>query len=196
MGRKITKPSQAKPSSSATFASGHLLLLGVDPGTTTGLALYDPVTIEVWRLMSMTYEEARAYLSEALRDPWVLCGDSAYAVLPVIEQPPKMLYERNRRAARGAARDKIAIDVGRVRQMTEGLAYVCREAAPHLPPRMAAPVGAAKWSHADMVRITGHSPRTSNQHQRDALRLVYGASAAQAERWAREAQQELAETNL
>ncbi len=139
------------------------LILGIDPGTTTGLAAVCAETGAVVGVDSAAPLDAVRRLDALARD-----GLLAGAYLEDARALP--IYARHAGANRGQ-RDRIARGVGHVDGLTD--LYASLLAALSVPFRCVAPSRRRKWSADDCARLTGYVGR-SNEHGRDALRLVFG----------------------
>ena len=148
---------------SAPNAPASPFVLGIDPGMVTGLAAYVPA------------ENALAFVTsagplQALRLLTAWHREGALAAAVIEDSRPLPVYARHRNVNRGE-RDRIARSVGRVDVLTELYAELLRSL--DVPVRTREPVRSAKWTAADLARITGYASRT-NEHGRDAARLVFG----------------------
>lgn len=145
-----------------------MLLLGIDPGTKTGFALYDADANggagELLRVDALDFWEAVALLE-------AVAGDTAAVV---VEDARRIgLYAR--RGERGARRDRIARSVGMIDRDVQLWLDLCERL--RLPVATVEPTR-KKWDAETFRRITGWEGRT-NEHARDAGRLVFGRSVAQ-----------------
>lgn len=142
-------------------------ILGIDPGASTGLAGYVPGSRG--RAGTLTFVTSSPPLEALdLLAAWARDGVLLGAYVEDARALP--IYARNRHAGRGE-RDAIARSVGQVDGLTglyldalEGLQIA---AVPVEPSR------SAKWDAETLERLTGFSGRT-NEHGRDAARLVFG----------------------
>lgn len=134
------------------------IIIGIDPGVSTGVAEYDRRTM-TWSLRTSTFWEVYE---------WIRGHDLRDSILVIVEDPAanRPVFDRGV-AGRKAAH--IAQSVGGVKReatlFVEGLqrlgvAVIARK-----------PVRAAKWTAEDLKRITGVSARSS-EHARDAARLA------------------------
>lgn len=137
-------------------------LLGLDPGTTTGHALVSP-SGDVEAVGS-----AGPLRTVRLVEGWAASGQLAGAYVEDARGLP--IYARHRGANRGE-RDRIARGVGGVDLLT-GL-YLDLLGSLDVPVVAVEPSRQPKWDAETCARITGWTGRT-NEHARDALRLVYG----------------------
>lgn len=142
------------------------MLVGIDPGTHTGLALYDAAEAKLEAVTALPFWEA----AERLRTvaPRVACV--------VVEDARRVgLYARHRKLS-GARRDRAARSIGMIDRDVSLWLDLCERLA--LPVVTAEPTR-SKWDADTFRRITGYTERT-NEHGRDAARLVYGMAAEQA----------------
>lgn len=152
------------------------LLAGIDPGTHTGFALYDTARGELEAVEALPFWEAAERLrTEALR----------VAVVVVEDARRVGLYARHD-GLKGRRRDAAARSVGRIdRDVTLWLDLCQRlkgaDGGP-LPVACVEPTR-SKWDAETFRRVTRWEGRT-NEHGRDAARLVFGMSAEQALRLA------------
>ena len=141
-------------------------VLGLDPGVSTGLAGYDP---ESDRLAFVASASPLAVLRQLAR--WARAGLLLGAYVEDSRSLP--IYARNRHANRGE-RDRIARSVGRVDALTE--LYLDVLARYGVPASTVEPTRAAKWDRERLAEATGYDDPT-NEHGRDAARIVYGRRA-------------------
>lgn len=141
-------------------------VLGIDPGTTTGLAAFCP---SVRRLAFV--DSAGPLATLRLITAWHREGRLAAAVIEDSRGLP--IYARHGRANKGQ-RDRIARNVGRVDCLTD--LYVSLLDSLGVPVTSAEPARAKKWDADTLRRVTGWTDRT-NEHGRDAARLVLGCTA-------------------
>ena len=142
-------------------------VLGIDPGTTTGLAAVEsPASSSVAFVESATPLETICRLAA-----WAEAGALAGAYVEDSRELP--IYARHGAKNRGA-RDRVARSVGGVDTLTA--IYVDLLASLGVPCATVEPVKAAKWDAETCERLTGWRAR-SNQHGRDALRIVFGRGA-------------------
>lgn len=153
------------PDVSADTSPAPRVVVGIDPGTNTGLATVDAVTGAVVSVASAGPLDTVRQL-EALAHEGVLAG--AY----VEDSRDLPVYARHGRANRGQ-RDRIARSVGQVDGLTN--IYVALLESLGVPVQTVEPIRSAKWDAETCSRVTGYSGR-SNAHGRDALRIVYGRS--------------------
>ena len=154
----------------------HLLLIGLDPGQNTGLAVYDPGAGRLLRCETLSFWEAQAAFVGAL----VPVGDGGDVGLVVIEDARELpIYARHRKQElTREARDRLCRGVGHVDRDTELWSEWLRLAGYRVqlvpPPRPSRfdPSRSRKWTAEDLERITGWTEPTS-EHARDAARLVW-----------------------
>lgn len=140
-------------------------VLGIDAGKHTGLA--------VWR------RSARGFVALETLDFWTAYDfirenyppDNAEIVIEVPDAK-RHLYARLDNAGAGRGRERMAANVGSNRREAELLAE--RFEYEFYKVKRVSPVKAKKWTHAEFVRLTKW-PGKSNEHQRDAARLVIGS---------------------
>ncbi|WP_420455751.1 hypothetical protein [Rubrivirga sp.] len=151
--------------SADTPTTAARVLVGIDPGTTTGLASVDVDTGAVLGVSS-------AGPLETVRQLEALAAEGRLAGAYLEDARALPLYARHGRANRGQ-RDRIARGVGQVDGLTD--LYVSLLTALSVPFQCVEPSRRKKWSAEVARRLTGYQGRT-NEHGRDALRLVYGRS--------------------
>ena len=139
------------------------VVVGIDPGTHTGLATIDAHTGAVLDVASAGPLETIRQL-EALAHEGVLAG--AY----VEDSRNLPVYARHGGKNRGQ-RDRVARSVGRVDGLTD--LYVGLLTSLGVPVQTVEPVRSKKWDAETCARVTGYAGR-SNVHGRDALRIVFG----------------------
>jgi hypothetical protein len=139
------------------------IVLGIDPGTTTGLAGYVPAEN---RLAFVGSASPLAVLKRIER--WAVEGLLLGAYVEDARALP--VYARHRSKGRGE-RDRVARSVGRVDLLTD-LYLACLEAH-GIPTQPVQPVRSKKWDAEALRRVTGYEGRT-NEHGRDAARIVHG----------------------
>lgn len=153
------------PDTPPDTASAPRVVVGIDPGTNTGLATLDAQTGAVLAVGSAGPLDTVRQL-EALARAGRLAG--AY----VEDARGLPVYARHGGANRGQ-RDRIARSVGQVDGLT-GLFVDLLESL-DVPVQTVEPSRAPKWSAETAARVTGWTARC-NVHGRDALRIVYGRS--------------------
>lgn len=139
-----------------------MILVGIDPGVNTGVAVYDTATRQLLNVTSCGIVEAMAYL-EALNETRPIHMVS----FEDARQRRWIPRERDFRQVKGRA-----MGAGSVRRDCSVWEEWCRfhniEANP-IPPRN----NMTKLSDAQFRGITGYDRRT-NEHGRDAAMLVFG----------------------
>lgn len=144
------------------------LTLGLDPGQTTGRAL---ACASSGRLLSV--ESGGPLATVRALDALAMELDAngrRIAGVWIEDARDLPLYARNRNANRGE-RDRIARSVGGVDALTALYAALCESHGWTV--HLAAPQRRKKWDADEFKRLTGWAPRT-NEHGRDAARLVFG----------------------
>jgi hypothetical protein len=142
------------------------LLAGIDPGTRTGFALYDADAGTLRRVEAMPFWEAAEVLS--------VSAETVAAV--VIEDARRIGLYAKHRSLSGRRRDRAARSVGMIDRDVQLWLDLCRRL--RLPVVTAEPTR-SKWDAETFRRVTGWGGRT-NEHGRDAARLVYGMGVQQA----------------
>lgn len=142
-------------------------IIGIDPGNDTGLAVYDNhkgrfiklETLDFWGIY-----DACNVLSVTVGLP--------NECLFVIENPNLIsgLYARNQ-GEKGAARDKIAQHVGGNKMQASLLIQRFESMGFKVLP--VSPQRRKKWSHEDMVAITGYDGKPVSEHCRDGARIAW-----------------------
>ncbi len=133
----------------------HRLVIGIDPGKTTGLALLNKETNELLELHSTNFWEAMNY-----------CILSAAATV-VVEVPQTRAIWSGKGTA-GKAKLKVAANVGGTIREAELLVEGLEIAGKIV--RQVHPIG--KLNKAKFNKLTGWTGG-SNEHTRDAGRLAY-----------------------
>lgn len=132
------------------------VLIGVDPGRRTGIAIYRAGLLH--DLRTMTPEEARTLIAQVPPD------------LVVLEDSRRQSAVFNRPVSRRAML-KIARNVGEIDQLCREIALTC--ASREIPYIGVSPLGkGAKLNAARFKEITGWAGR-SNQHERDAAMCAH-----------------------
>lgn len=166
------------------------VLVGIDPGAETGVAVWSPRRGALLRVASGSFWSVVDLLwQDTLPVGGVnsvkthLFGQPRWHVAGVVVEDPRGLpiYARNRGFGRGAA-DRIARSVGRIDRDVELWATWLR--AQGYAVRLSEPQKRTKWDAADLARYTGWTAST-NEHGRDAARLVVGLSASCPSTWER-----------
>ena len=144
--------------------SAGSFVLGLDPGTTTGLA----AVARGARSTPLFVESATPLETIERLTAWAGEGTLAGAYVEDARELP--IYARHGGKNRGE-RDRVARSVGGVDTLTT--IYVELLTSLGVPVATVEPVKAAKWDAETCERLTGWRGR-SNQHGRDALRIVFG----------------------
>lgn len=136
------------------------LLAGIDPGTHTGFALYDAARGELETVTALPFWEAANRLRA-----------SAPRLAAVVIEDARLvgLYARHRKLS-GARRDRAARSVGMIDRDVRLWLDLCDRLG--LPVMTVQPTR-SKWDARTFARVTGWPART-NEHGRDAARLVFG----------------------
>ena len=142
------------------------ILVGIDPGTHTGLALYDAGEARLEAVTALPFWEA----AERLR-----AARPRVAAVVVEDARRVGLYARHRKLA-GPKRDRAARSVGMIDRDVALWLDLCRRLG--LPVATVEPTR-SKWDAETFRRVTGWTERT-NEHGRDAARLVFGLGVEQA----------------
>ena len=164
----------------ATYRATPTLIVGLDPGEQTGVAAYDPEARRLRFCTSMSFWKAVQWFNTALGPIEPLDGLAPGSVaLVVIEDARKLPIYGRHGAVRGARRDKLARNVGRI-DLDIGLwvEYLSMRGYQVLLARPSR--GQQKWDAATFKKITRWQGRT-NQHGRDSAQLVWGRSGYLAE---------------
>ena len=139
-------------------------VLGIDPGTTTGLAAITRSFV--------TFVDSASPLETVRRlSTWAETGELAGAYVEHSRDLP--IYARHG-AKNRRERDRVARSVGGVDTLTA--IYVELLTSLGVPVATVEPVRSAKWDAETCARLTEYAGR-SNQHGRDALRIVFGRGA-------------------
>ena len=160
----------------APYRAASGLLVGLDPGEETGVAVCDPKAERLKYVMSQSFWVVVSLFETELGPETPSDGSSPGPVVLVIIEDARALpiYGRHGKV-RGARWDKLARNVGRVDRETQlWVEYLARRGYRVLLARPSR--GQEKWDAATFKRITRYQGRT-NQHGRDAARLVWGRSA-------------------
>ncbi len=139
------------------------LTVGIDAGTHTGIAIYDPKQHKIIETHSTDFFGAFKFLKALDRAEYNI----------VVEVPSDFIYKRND-GEKGMSRDKMAILIGGNRREAQLMATGCRILG--FTVKEVLPVRAAKWTAEQLKRELGFTERT-NQHVRDAARLAYHYSS-------------------
>jgi hypothetical protein len=139
-------------------------VVGLDPGKETGFALYQRKGRKLLELRTLDFWAAYDF---------ILARHPQSETELVIEQPnsARPMYERTDDVEGQRVRELMAKKIGGNRREAELL--VERFIAQGYEVRAVAPVHAKKWDAEEFKRMTGW-PKPTNQHCRDAARLVFG----------------------
>ena len=140
------------------------LVVGLDAGLHTGLAVYDINLKKITNTQTTDFFGAITFIKTLPKDQTKI----------IVEVPSDFIYARNDFQS-GKVRDKMAISIGGVRRESQLLAEACRRCG--YPVLEVLPVRAAKWTAEQIKRYLGIEGRTS-QHVRDAARIAYFHSSA------------------
>lgn len=135
------------------------LTLALDPGTHTGIAIYDPKQKKIIKTHSTDFFGAFKFLKSLDRD----------SVNVVVEVASTFVYNRNN-GEKGMSRDKMCFLMGGTRREGQLMAIGCRILGFNV--KEVQPIPAKKWTAEQLKRELGFDART-NQHVRDAARLAY-----------------------
>lgn len=150
-------------------AGGGLLVVGIDPGAVTGVAVWDAGAGRLEHVGSGRFFEVLDGVASMPSRPALVVLEDARR-LPVFARHDRV---------RGRRRDRLCRRVGYVdRDVELWEAWLRREGLRY---RLAVPSG-RKWDAARLRALTGWAAPT-NQHGRDAARLVVGATARHVEIW-------------
>lgn len=150
-----------------------MILIGLDPGTTTGIGRYSPIGNALLDLGSMQLHQAMEYILRT-------------------EQPRLVVFEdaRHHRVHQGADnRSQRLQGVGSIkRDCAIWHEFLTDKRIPYVTRRPSSK--RTKMPAYQFNLITGWKGKTNN-HARDATMLVYGVNMAVAQAWMAEAQQRL-----
>lgn len=132
-----------------------MLLLGIDPGTTTGLAHWSVAERALTSVQSMSIHRAMDLVRELPKEEVLVLFEDA--------RLRNWFGAKGREALQGAGSIK--------RDCVIWEDFLTDHSIPFLARKPAA--GATKWSAEAFQRVTGWKGRT-NEHARDAAALVYG----------------------
>ena len=171
------------------YSAHGLCVVGIDPGGVTGVAVWDCDRQRLVHCGSGSFLEVLDLLSEVAVSPrqraegWL----SGYTVgLAVVEDARRLPIYARHDAKAGRARDKLCRDVGRIdRDVELWVDWLSREG---FAVRLAEPLRGGKWDAGMLRAVTAGLGEAwehpTNEHARDAARLVVGVSRSQAEAWA------------
>lgn len=138
------------------------IFIGIDPGKRTGICVWDAKEKCVASLLTTGFWDAYRFIGSFPRETTTV----------VIETPnaKRVLYRRKDADGEGRGRERMAANVGSNRReaelLAEGLDLAGFTVERITPTR-------TKWTAYQLERLTGITERT-NEHVRDAIRLVYG----------------------
>lgn len=136
------------------------LVVGVDPGDVTGLAVYDLGRGALVAVESLAFWTATARVH----------AEAAAVVAVVVEDPRALgLYSRHRTLGR-EQRDRAARSVGQIDRDVKLWAELCRRLGVRCV--CVPPARRAKWTAEALASETGWTGRTS-EHGRDAARMAW-----------------------
>lgn len=158
--------------------SAGVLVVGIDPGEVTGMAAWDVGAQSFVHVGSGSFFEVLDLLDEWLGAAPPAAGWSVSLV--VVEDARRLPIYASRDCVRGRRRDRLCRSVGRIDRDVQLWVDWLRVRA--LPVRLAEPLRGGKWDAATLARLSGWTEPT-NQHARDAGRLVFGTTARHVETW-------------
>ena len=163
--------------SASTYRAAPALIVGLDPGEQTGVAAYDPTARRLKYCTSLGFWAMVRWFETELGPIESVDGLAPGPVLlVVIEDARKLPIYGRHRAVRGARRDKLARNVGRIDRDTQlWVEYLTMRG--YQVVRSVPAAGDEKWLAETFKQITRWRGRT-NQHGRDAARLVWGRSGS------------------
>lgn len=144
-------------------------LLGIDPGNHTGLAGYDPAA---GRLLFVGSADPYAAVQRLQRwsAPHPDRAEGLILAAYLEDTTGPGLYARHN-GVPAKQRERIARSVGRIDVLTKLYAACLAEAG--VTVHRVGAVKGGKWDAETLERVTGWAKRT-NEHGRDAARLVFG----------------------
>lgn len=146
-----------------------MIFVGVDPGRKTGFCMYDPHTRQILSLQTFDFWGCISKLSQMKRE------QQEFKVL--IENPNlnRPVFFPKDVPFNEPVKLKKAQDVGRNKEDAYLIIQYCiKYAIPYAEVRPCNP----KWKHEEFVNYTKWPARATNEHARDAARLVFGLSPA------------------
>ena len=162
------------------------LVVGIDPGAETGVAVWSVEAQALLHVGSGHFFDVLALLASRVPlDARVSLGGvaagSSWAVgLVVVEDARRLPIYARRDGLQGRRRDRVCRDVGRVDRDVE--LWEVWLLSRGLPVRLAEPLRGGKWDAATLEDLSGWTART-NQHGRDAARLVFGTTERHLQTW-------------
>jgi len=164
--------------------SAGVLVVGIDPGEVTGVAAWDVETQSFTHVGSGSFFEILGLLDERIGSAPTAEGWSVGLV--VVEDARRLPIYASRDGVRRRRRDRLCRDVGRIDRDVQ--LWVDWLRARGLPVRLAEPLRGGKWDAATLARLTRTASgpgwtEPTNQHARDAARLVFGTTARHLWSW-------------
>jgi hypothetical protein len=156
------------------------LVVGIDPGAVTGVAVWSVEAQELLHVGSGHFFDVLALLESRVPLGGVADGSLWPVGLVVVEDARRLPIYAGRDGLRGRRRDRVCRDVGRVDRDVELWEVWLRSRG--LPVRLAEPLRGGKWDAATLEEVAGWAAPT-NQHGRDAARLVFGTTERHLETW-------------
>jgi very-short-patch-repair endonuclease len=138
---------------------GKHLIVGIDCGEHTGIAVYDILQKKIIKTHSTDFFGCFKFLKTLDKEKTVV----------IVEVPSDFIYHRNDKE-KGMKRDKMAIVIGGNRREAQLVARGARILG--FSVKEVLPVRAQKWTAEQLRRYLGVEGRT-NQHIRDACRLAF-----------------------
>jgi len=158
-------PSTPAPTPETEKATSPVLVLGIDPGTTCGVSMWDATNGCLRFVDSVRFLGVLGMLR--IHAPSV-------ALVVVEDTREEPIYARHRGVG-GGERDRLARRVGHTDFAAAQILLACEAAG--MPAQSVKAVRGEKWTAADLKRLTGWS-RQTNEHGRDAARHVVGLTVA------------------
>lgn len=151
------------------------LVLGIDPGEITGVALWSPRKQEFLHIGSGGFFSVLSYIETTCEAVGREHGTGALPVgLVVVEDNRRIgIYSRNAHFT-GAKRDSLCRDIGRIDRDVELWEDWLK--AKGYEVLMVEPLKGKKWD-ADYLAQVARWTAPTNEHARDAARLIIGRSA-------------------
>ena len=140
-------------------------VLGIDAGKHTGLAVWRRSARGFVALETLTFWDAYDFVRENYPP------DKTEIVIEVPDSKRFLYARQDKKPDAARYRERMAANVGSNRREAELLAE--RFEFHFYKVKRVSPVKAKKWTHAEFVRFTNW-PGKSNEHTRDAARLVIG----------------------
>jgi len=156
------------------------LVVGIDPGAETGVAVWSVEAQALLHVGSGHFFDVLALLASRVSLGGVAAGSSWAVGLVVVEDARRLPIYARRDGLQGRRRDRVCRDVGRVDRDVELWEVWLRSRG--LPIRLAEPLRGGKWDAATLEEVAGWTAPT-NQHGRDAARLVFGTTERHLQTW-------------